>query len=219
MQSRLFSGPPRHNWTHVFATNGLCSGHDAPDFPSVSWCKKVDKSMLALHQTRDKVFYFISVLSCALPLDCLDGCVLKQHTLRAAFGQDHVHWPWKFYCASGAMCSVPSPWGPPWLCLQLGRAGHTGSVENNQCDSWGEDVYSETIPPLPVYYDQEKCDGMNSGLLHAVTFYHSNLLKVCWNWCTNCIVPTKENISSCSFIWLHFSVFTIKKQNIILIEM
>lgn len=56
VQSKLFSGPPRHSWSHVFAANGLCSDHDAPDFPSVSGFKSENKSMLVLHQTCDKAF-------------------------------------------------------------------------------------------------------------------------------------------------------------------
>lgn len=51
VRSKLVSGPPRHNWSHVFAANGLCSDHDAPDFPSVSGFKSKNKSMLVLHQT------------------------------------------------------------------------------------------------------------------------------------------------------------------------
>lgn len=56
VQSKLFSGPPHQSWSHVFAANGLCSDHDAPDFPSVSGFKSEDKSMLVLHQTCDKAF-------------------------------------------------------------------------------------------------------------------------------------------------------------------
>lgn len=58
VQSKLFSGPPRHSWSRVFAANGLCSGRGAPDFPSVSGFKSEDESMLALRiQCVDKAFF------------------------------------------------------------------------------------------------------------------------------------------------------------------
>lgn len=140
VQSKLFSGPPHQSWSHVFAANGLCSDHDAPDFPSVSGFRSEDKSIVGASSNMWQGILWstlVSVLSWALPPGFLDGCVLKQHALPAAFGQDHVHRPWKFYCTSEATCCVLSPGGLPWLSLQLERAGHTGSVQNSQCDTWG----------------------------------------------------------------------------------
>lgn len=103
------------------------------------WISKSEgRSMLVLHQTRDKTFRDPPTDKIwALPPGFPDACELRQRTLPAAVGQDRAHRPWTLSGAGEVTCCVPSPAGLPWLSLQLGKAGHTGSVEDSQWDRWG----------------------------------------------------------------------------------
>lgn len=150
-QSKLFSDPPPHSYSHGPAANELGSVQGAPDFPTVSgkWQQTmginsatISYMMWQLHWNSNSIHKRVRYK--LLPPRCPDGGGQRWHEpgVGVVFGLDSVVEPEReprgLYCASEVMCSVSFPSGQPWRSHDPERAGRTRSEKSTQAVNGAE---------------------------------------------------------------------------------